>query len=385
MPLSTTPSPPPPARHRLTALEGLRGLLALWVAVSHAVCFAGLSVSFQEGPFKIPWNVFVFAQSAVGVFIILSGYAIWRLLEREQGRWLPFMRGRIYRIYPVYLFALLLGGISALLHPSIRAALPWGGEFYFGMLAVHSNAEAAQPAAHVAAHLLLLHGTLPGTLLPAAAATLLAPAWSLSLEWQFYLVAPLLWQWRKSALTWAALAAVAYLGHRYFHYFNNPMNAFLPAHLPLFAIGIGSAVLEDQWRTGNTRTRRLLSAAVALAGGIAWWIHLDLWALLLWIPTFLAATRCLDTLPLAGSLRRILESRPLQWLGHISYPLYLLHWPLLIFSLGAFLAITPRWSKPAMLTALLLVVLPLILAASHLVHRLIEKPAMDRARRHRKP
>ena len=41
---------------------------------------------------------------------------------------------------------------------------------------------------HLLAHILLLQGVLPQGLLPYAYVTLLGPAWSLSTEWQFYLL-----------------------------------------------------------------------------------------------------------------------------------------------------------------------------------------------------
>jgi peptidoglycan/LPS O-acetylase OafA/YrhL len=88
-------------KRRLAGLEGLRGCLALWVAVAHAVCWVGWTDLFKTGAAGRAWIHFVHAQEAVGVFIILSGFAIWNLLSNSKPSWKHFMIGRFFRLYPV--------------------------------------------------------------------------------------------------------------------------------------------------------------------------------------------------------------------------------------------------------------------------------------------
>lgn len=92
----------------------MRGCLALWVVVAHAVCWVGWADLFTTGAWGRIWSHFADAQDAVGVFIILSGFAIWNLLSTSQQSWRQFMVGRIFRLYPVYPVALALGILTSL-------------------------------------------------------------------------------------------------------------------------------------------------------------------------------------------------------------------------------------------------------------------------------
>lgn len=357
-------------------MEGLRGCLALWVAIAHAVCWVGWADLFTNGPIGRAWIHLAHAQEAVAVFIILSGFAIWNLLSSSQPSWREFMIGRFFRLYPVYLLALLLGVLTSFVQRDLFDSLAWADDGYFPTLRRISAAELAQPLPHIGLHLLLLNGTVPTQWMPYATSTFLVPAWSLSIEWQFYLVAPFIWRWRRSLLTWGVLLAAFLACGPFIKTFTNPQPSFLPFFLPAFCVGIASAAvwMRDD---ASTASRRWMQTAVAgLLLGVFAILRWNPIALFLWILAFGSVAQWWEFLPPARWCRQLLQSPPLQWLGAISYPLYLLHWPLLVGCIWALTSLRRPWSPGEMLSALAVTYLPLSLFSAWMVHRWIEKPGI---------
>jgi peptidoglycan/LPS O-acetylase OafA/YrhL len=98
--LSVTSSVEPPAvaSARVTAIDGLRGLLAGVVLAWH-VCT----------PFGIDWML-TLANLAVAMFFVLSSYVLTRSWE---GRFGVFLARRVLRLWPVYALCLAAGYVIA--------------------------------------------------------------------------------------------------------------------------------------------------------------------------------------------------------------------------------------------------------------------------------
>src|SRR4051812_8196900 len=102
-PATPTPSVPEdgdPARQRLAALDGVRGLAALFVVVNHVFLRAFPGYPVDRAPFWAGW--FIYGRFAVVVFIVLSGFSLalsparhgWRLdgvsrFAHRRGRRVP--------------------------------------------------------------------------------------------------------------------------------------------------------------------------------------------------------------------------------------------------------------------------------------------------------
>ena len=88
---------------RLTCLDGLRGVLACYVMLSHTAPFAFM-------PPELAWLPAVLSHggAAVDAFFILSGLVILRSLAALRHAARPFLIARTARIFPVFLLVFAL-------------------------------------------------------------------------------------------------------------------------------------------------------------------------------------------------------------------------------------------------------------------------------------
>jgi peptidoglycan/LPS O-acetylase OafA/YrhL len=372
---------------RLRALDGLRGLLALYILAGHTAPFLRL-------PASAAWALWILShgRGAVELFFVLSGMVIMRSILRHSGEGFAradacgFLLARAGRLLPIYAVALALAAVALSCGNPFRV-LPWLGESD----AARNIAEAAWPhpwLAHLAAHITLTQGLLPAALLPDVEFTVLGPAWSLSTEWQFYLVvAAILTICRRrpaEAGDWRIFAGatmafgVAGLLVGLLPAQWQPGRAFLPHEAWYFALGIASHALLAPGRTSAT-----------------WWwwlLCLEAAALLQWQQSpFMASavpllwTACLgcEAPTVARPLRplaTVLNSTPLQWIGRISYPLYLIHLPVQRLMM---LALAPGLGNRAIVFSLVwgpaAILVPLMVALG--LHHWVEVPCWRWSRR----
>lgn len=347
---------------RISEFEGLRAFLAWWVVACHFLIFSGL----YRHP-RLMAHV-LDASEAVAVFMILSGFVISRLLlcgipYRE------FIVQRFFRLYPIFLLAFL---VSAFLEHTFGL----GGFYDYGVPAF-----VRYPGWDFASHALMLHGLVPLQIAPGIATSYLPPAWSISLEWQFYLLAPWLVRFvyrpdLASSLVVAALALLRVLSH--VHLLGAyDMNAFLPLRFELFLLGIASSRLWDLWPHASSAFRRRLPWLVGL-GILIFFAFTRSLTLPIWFLALFTSLECRQAAPrfLFRGLRAILNAKPAQWLGRVSYSTYLIHWPVLAALHTLFFHALPGLSEPARIALLALTGPILIAAGSFLTYRWIEAPAI---------
>ncbi len=289
-------------------IDGLRAVAVLLVVIFHA---------FPEG---LPGGFI-----GVDIFFVISGFLITGIIARELdvGRFslLDFYARRIRRIFPaliVVLCAVLVLGWLWML-PSAYASL---------------SADAFAGAAFFPNIALLLHS---GYFDIEAAKKPLLHLWSLGIEEQFYLLWPLLLivaaRMRLGLLTVAFAIGLASFALNVALVGSDPVATFYLPFTRAWELLAGGALacsfgrlthtqLASNLRAGTGTVLIALAAAVLNPGRAfpGWWAVLPV-----------AGSVLILSAPLAWGCERLLSSRTMVWFGKISYPLYLWHWPLLVF------------------------------------------------------
>ncbi|MFI2475998.1 acyltransferase family protein [Nocardia xishanensis] len=361
------------SRGFVPALEGMRGMAALGVLLTH--------VAFQTGATSTPvlgriWERF---DMAVAVFFALSGFLLWRphaQAARGLGTAPPtgnYLRHRAARILPAYW--MVVGAVLVLLPGASDTA---------GLRVWASN-------------LALLQVFVPLTLTDG-----LTQMWSLSVEVAFYLVLPVLAlavvrlrgksaRWRVPAVLGLALVSLSW------NFLPVPTpdaihaDNWLPAYLPWFAAGILLAELVDDvhplslWRriAGN----QLLMWTVALIafllsstdfGGPAGLTRAEPWQYAAKMALgAIIGFGLLAPLVLGDRKHRWLESSAAATLGRWSYGIFLWHLAVLSIVFPVFGILPFQGNFVHVLVLTVAITLP-VAAASY---ALVEEPTRKLARR----
>lgn len=357
---------------RFTAVEGLRGWLAWAVVFSHISQSLGMEMGGGH------WVWFGRAgDTAVFTFIAISGFVIAGLVLDKHEPWPTYILRRAFRIFPAYwiayafALAVLPFAIAALTH------MPWSRDPAFtfdDLLLGWSQTMAQHHWAQIILHAALLQGVVPDNVLPYAGTAVLGPAWSLTLEWQFYLIAPaFVWlmtskRWRVATTLAIVAAAVAFKEGAFGHYF---MPTFLPGVAYIFMIGIACRAGFNELKRAPLAPEVML-ACLGIGLLFSDFLWLGVWFALL---TFLLNEERWRTG--AGPLPRIasaaLESRAAQYFGARSYSVYLVHLPL-IQIITWFLVTRIHLTQIQLFVALIVTVIPAVMITSDLMHRAVERP-----------
>ncbi|WP_421928792.1 acyltransferase family protein [Neoaquamicrobium sediminum] len=322
-----------------TDIQALRGIAVLLVVLYHAG-LPGLSAGYL----------------GVDVFFVISGFLITTLIKREieEGTFSfsNFYFRRARRLLPAAYLVILITIIAS---PFFLTQLEMQDLRLQVLGAITFTANIAQ-------------WQQSGYFDAAAETKALLHFWSLAVEEQYYLLVPMA-LWFLPRRSWA-YAIVAVLLTSFFASVYlataSPDAAFylLPTRAWELAIGSVGALIPNRY---------LGIPALSMA-------RIPAWAVLIGIPFaptgaphpgLDAALACFATLVVILGHDRsrwetTLPMRAVAWIGDISYSLYLVHWPILVFARVAWLGEPPHWA--------LWVAVIVSVAASWGMFRWIEEP-----------
>ena len=350
---------------RLDFIEGMRALAALYVVLGH---FCSMSdPGALVGKSALPtWlrpitALFSHGHLAVAAFIVISGYCLQLALFRSnQGRLTNirnFYIRRTKRIIPAY-YACLIASIAV----SLTVTNSFGGRPPF-------NQYLPLTVDNIAAHFLLIHNLSPDWMYK-----INGVLWSIAIEFQLYIVFPLLvWSlFKLGRLSVVALSALICAGSillvpsaiKLYPWFGVLfVGGMVFAHLayrPHLRLGVVPQSMSILATVGVCTTVLVESYRLAQYGA-------DL--------SFGFAVGCIlyaITVTHTSTLSRVLSSGPLVAVGTYSYSLYLMHHPIqqILFKFRPRVLAGPT----ASLGYLVVVGLPIILGVTYLFYRAFEKP-----------
>lgn len=325
---------------RLLWLDVAKGLAILWVVYFHffrtyfehgtlpAADWSGL-VAGAATALRYVWiQVSGVGFHAVGVFIILSGWALMQSTARraESGamKWGHWYRARFLRLYPMYWVAHLV----YLLSPFVARLEPVDSRIVLSLLGLR-----------------FIDITMNFMYLNAA-------WWYFSMLIQFYLIFPLLFWVAQKLGPWIFLLIACALGFfvRYLMLFVYPqdglwiLGGFAISRLPEFALGMALGMWHSR---SPARAERFLLRGAGLVAGLllypaALWLYHNG---LTYVFVDLATGACcfLVVVGVAGIITLLSGPAKLFGLvGTFSYGLYLVHQPYVIW-LGLRIREQPVW------------------------------------------
>jgi hypothetical protein len=327
---------------RVLQIQGLRALAAVIVTFFHARLLPGGFIG-------------------VDIFYVISGYLITGLILREidsTGRLnlSAFYQRRIKRLLPTSLFVLFVTAlISWFVLPAInRDAL---GRDLFAAATYISN--------YLFAWWQNDYQNLNATPSP------FIHYWSLAVEEQFYLIWPVLMiflarRGRRAVFSGVAVITILSLGLSIYQTQSSPILAFYSLPTRAWELGVGALLIFAPAQLLKQRLLPWLGLSGLLVAAINYNDNTAFPGVNALLPVF-ATALLMATIPTWPPIFNDLSNnRFTQWLGKISYPLYLWHWPALVLpssALGRPLHVIERFACIA---------LTIILA--HLTNRFIEEP-----------
>jgi peptidoglycan/LPS O-acetylase OafA/YrhL len=353
---------------KISTIDGLRGLAALWVIIAHCAIWGGYTGhNLNE-------------KVAVDIFMLVSGFVMMYttdLIHKKESfgkkNWIKFYIRRFFRIAPAYYLELV---IALLLSNHFIPS-------YHELGRLNNNQYLTSISADFSIENILLHITFIFGLIPEKAFSTMLPDWSLGLEVQFYLIFPAIFLFinkspdlNKLTVFLVAVIGISVLSKVYFiPYFGEPSLIFY--QLPVFLIGI-FIYCGTKPSDGRRNQRNVIYLLYVLllniyvistkTGGDEFYLLLA--SILLVLSHFNSFN--------SRKINTFFNNFIFAILSDLSYSAYLFH-GFFLSILGAYIErnLYPiGYTSTQCISIILITIIPLTYVASYFVHRYIELPGI---------
>ena len=360
---------------RFQAIEGLRGVLAWAVVLTHLAYFSNI---YTHGFGSLISHL---GRPAVLIFVICSGFVITHVIIERPESYRSYLTRRFMRIFPLFAVTSVIGYFACDVQVFTLAHVAYSRNPDFDFVTVVNGISDSNHRhfwLNLWAHLAMMHGAISDGVLPFSSYAFNMPAWSISLEWQFYLIAPfiLMIVMRRNLLIPAAIVlAVIEAAFRasLFGHFEQP--SFLPAAATYFAIGIACRLIYP-FVAGSTRYQIGISVSIVMMlisisnGPLA--------PVLVWVLVYLGLiVRREDGSFYAWAHHRLLENQLILYFGSRSYSIYLAHMLTISFCHFVWLSLKPMAGPWETFVALSIMTVAVTTAAAELLYRSVERPGIE--------
>lgn len=351
----------------LPAIDHLRAFACLWILVYHGLHLISFEIRFHQ-PFQ-PTNwltstsvlaaTLIEGHSAVALFMVLSGFIFTYGIQNRDINYLAFLKNRLLRTYPLFVFLMFLG-IS----------------FYPNNFSFPAFIQT-----------LLGFGNLKGSL---QLGNYSAMFWAIAVEWQFYFIFPLLLLFSRSnfklllglvllLITFRALAYADNLNIRYISY------STIIGRLDQFIFGMLAAQIYLKYSSRNFYGLLTFPiTAITAATGLYWLNQNGGWpgqqgfrVIMPTVEGIIWSALILSYIDISKHLPNLL-STIFAKVGELSYSVYLIHFIVIneFVNHGLYLHFSDSVINNALLNTFL-IILPMVILLSLITFHLIEKPFLN--------
>lgn len=350
------------SNREINTLSFFRGIAALYVMIAHVLIWGG-----YKGYFPNP-------KVAVDVFIFISGFLIVYGITSGRYSVSGFHIKRFFRIAPTYYFILL---VIVALYPFINEGLGYIQSLDRTQWPINGIYDANNVKYDL--HNVLMHISFLFGLYPDLSQSSYVGDWSLSLEMQFYLLAPLLFI-SFNKIPYAVAICISSVVIAIFSKEYSSSLAFREPSLIIFKIHLfmlGAITFEAIRSCGLKKAITLLLAFAIITA--QYWIQSK---------TYLTnnSSIYLAIVVISMMMLKMIDSffdrKIIHFFAKISYPLYLVHSIFIAISGYAYSAVINRLNlKIELLPFVATLTIPLSIYSAHLISKYVEAKGIDLSRK----